>query len=75
VVVVSRNGFDPPQVEIDRGDQVTFHRRDAGPGTYKVVSEDAPSRAGPSSSTPSGRTASTSRGPGSCGSTLTPRRA
>jgi plastocyanin len=40
VVVMSRHGFDPPTVEVARGTTVTFHRRDAGPGTYRIGTPD-----------------------------------
>ncbi|MGH0035704.1 MAG: cupredoxin domain-containing protein [Myxococcota bacterium] len=40
IVIMTRQGFDPPQVEIDRGTTVEFHRRDPGPGTWRLVSGD-----------------------------------
>ena len=40
IVVMSRAGFDPPRLEIDRGTTVEFHRRDPGPGTYRLTTED-----------------------------------
>jgi plastocyanin len=40
VVVVSRQGFDPPALEVPRGTIVAFHRRDPGEERYRLRSQD-----------------------------------